>query len=90
MFYVELSDSKNKILGNLDGQGFYDYKRIGTVISKINLRGEAIAKYYKRDIEYKIYNISESEKYKDFENYKKPEIVLKFQLQNEMELQNII
>lgn len=74
MFYVALHyvDNNKAILGNMDGQGFYDYKRLSTVVNRIAERANSVAKYRKESVVYKIYSICESEKFKDFEDYKTP------------------
>ena len=79
MFYVgAFRPDGTEILGAGGGQGFYDYKRLGYV--KKILREYHVGKherFYRVDkITFKIWRISESEKFKDFENYRTPVAVL--------------
>lgn len=79
MFYVGcFRPDGSEILGCGSGQGFLNYKRLSTVV-KI-LREYHIGKHEKyhnvSHITYKIWEITEAEKFKDFENYKKPILVL--------------
>lgn len=79
MYYVGcFRPDGSEILGNGSGQGFYDYKRLSSV-TKI-LREYHIGKHEKYHnvtrITYKIWQITETEKFKDFANYKTPILVL--------------
>lgn len=79
MYYVGcFRPDGSEILGNGSGQGFYEYKSLSSVI-KI-LREYHIGKHEKfhnvSHITYKIWKITEAEKFKDFEYYKNPVLVL--------------
>ena len=79
MYYVGCFYSDgSEVLGTGDGQGFYEYKRLSTVVKK--LRDNYICKNEKFErisrITYKIWEITEAEKFKDFKNYKNPILVL--------------
>ena len=79
MYYVGcFRPNGSEILGSGSGQGFYNYKRIRSVV-KI-LSEYHIGKHEKyhnvSHITFKIWEITEAEKFKDFENYKKPVLVL--------------
>lgn len=79
MYYVGcFRPDGSEILGSGSGQGFFNYKRLSTVV-KI-LREYHIGKHEKyhnvSHITYKIWKITEAEKFKDFEHYKDPILVL--------------
>jgi hypothetical protein len=79
MFYVgAYRPDGTEILGSGSGQGFYAYKRLAYVL-KI-LRENHVGKHERfhgvEKVTYRIWNISESEKFRDFESYKKPVAVL--------------
>lgn len=79
MYYVGcFRPDGSEILGSGTGQGFYYYKRLSAVV-KI-LREYHIGKHEKyhnvSHITYKIWEITEAEKFKDFEYYKVPILVL--------------
>ena len=68
----------SEILGSGSGQGFYNHKRLSSVV-KI-LRENHVGKHEKYHgvfrVTFKIWQITEGEKLKDFENYKTPILVL--------------
>lgn len=57
MYEVKLVkiDTEKEVLGNLDGQGFYPYKKVSTVVNKLYDRMKHIPKQYKTGYRYDIY-----------------------------------
>lgn len=79
MYYVGcFRPNGSEILGTGSGQGFFNYKRLSSVV-KI-LREYHVGKHEiyhgVSHITYKIWKITASEMFKDFENYKNPILVL--------------
>lgn len=65
-----------QILGNLDLQGFYNYKRLSSVTRIINARKQAIANYRGGGLVWKVYQCTTQNMYTDFESKQRPVAII--------------